>query len=223
MSTRPDYDVELLDAMLDFPDLDNYDSRHYDGDELLVSARDRLAAIRARLESEHGSREANRIVERHYEKVDEMRAARWTATRGQGEAVVVVILAGLLQRADGGALPTAARVEALIESLKAYAPFFKGIPNDERQRLANSEALRPMLNVALWLSQQEEGGGDKSKRRKMHTEGLVAVARRIFDHGLFFGEKVRATRWIKYPGSVGAPQLATGRDKSSSLFVVVKG
>lgn len=221
MSSRPDYDGELLDAILDFPDLDNYDPRHYGGDELLVSACDRLAAIRARLESEHGSREANRIVERHYEKVDEMRAARWTATRGRGEAVVVEILAKLLRRADGGAIPTASRIEALIESLKAYAPFFKGIPNGERERLANSAYIRPMRNVALWLSQQEEG--DSSKWRKIHTETLVAVARFIFDHDLFFGKKVRVARWIKRPGSVGAPQLATGRDKSRSLFVVVRG
>jgi hypothetical protein len=207
--------------MLDFPDLDNYDPRHYDGDELLVSARDRLAAIRARLESEHDPREAHGIVERHYKKVDEMRAARCTATRGQGEAVVVEMLARLLRRADDGAIPTASRIEDLIESLKAYAPFFKGIPNGERERLANSEAIRPMQNVALWLSKQEEG--DRSKWRKIHTEALVAVARFIFDHGLFFGEKVRVARWIKHPGSVGAPQLATGRDKSRSLFVVVRG
>jgi hypothetical protein len=135
--------------------------------------------------------------------------------------VVVEMLARLLRRADDGAIPTASRIEDLIESLKAYAPFFKGIPNGERERLANSEAIRPMQNVALWLSKQEEG--DRSKWRKIHTEALVAVARFIFDHGLFFGEKVRVARWIKHPGSVGAPQLATGRDKSRSLFVVVRG
>ena len=220
MSSRPEYDNELLGAMLNLPDLDNYDPRHYDSDELLVSARDRLTAIRARLESEHGSREAHGIVERHYKKVDEMRATRCTATRGQGEAVVVEMLARLLQRADGGAIPTASRVEALIESLKAYAPFFKGIPNSERERLANSEDIRPMLNVALWLSELEEG--DSIKWRKIHIQALEAVARFIFDHGLFFGEKVRVARWIKHPRSVGAPQLATGRDKSRSLFVVVR-
>ena len=129
-------------------------------------------------------------------------------------------LARLLRRADGGAIPTASRIGDLIESLKAYAPFFKGIPESERARLEKSENIRPMRNVALWLSQQEEG--DRSNLRKNHTETLVAVARFIFDYGLFFGEKVRVARWIKHPGSVGAPQIATGRDKSRSLFVVVR-
>jgi hypothetical protein len=218
MSSRPYYDVELLDAMLDLPDLDNYYPRHDDGDELRVSARDRLAAIRAHLESEHGFQKAHNILDRHFKKVKRMRASRWTVTPGQRELEVVEKLAGLLRRADEGAIPTASRIEHLIESLKAYAPFFKGIPNSERERLANSEEIRPMRNVALWLSKQEEG--DRSKWHKIHTETLMDVARFIFDHELFFGEKVRVARWNKHPRSVGAPEVAAGRDKSSSLFVV---
>lgn len=168
------------------------------------------ATIRERLESKHGLREANRIIERHYARLDKHR-------RDLGDVVtpeifVIVTLVSWLCDTDGGT-PTAARVGVLIDSLKAYAPFFKDTPDDERRRLGKSEALRPMRNIALWLAQR-----DPAKGEKHYVEELERLARLIFDRGLFFGNSARVDKWIKQIPL----RLAPGADKSRSLFGVVK-
>lgn len=215
------YDTDLLNAL---ETLDNaeriarsgeegeapHELYSYDAVLHLQAPKSRVAAIRERLESEHGAREASRIIECHYHRIEEVRKSdEFTYP----EIFVITVLTEWLRHADGGKIPTASRVAALIESLKAYAPFFKDITNDERRRLASGEALRPMQNVVVWRAQRNSAMGVKT-----YSETLIWIARYIFDRDLFFGEKVRVDKWVK---QLPLP-LTPGTDKSRSLFGVVK-
>lgn len=173
--------------------------------------RETAATIRERLESKHGLREAIRIIKRHCARLDKHRHDLGDLVTP--EIFVITTLVNWLRDTDGGKTPTAARVGVLIDSLKAYAPFFKDTPDDERRRLGKSEALRPMLNIALWLAQR-----DPAKGEKHYVEQLERIARLIFDRGLFFGKSARVDKWINQIPL----RLAPGTDKSRSLFGVVK-
>ncbi len=173
--------------------------------------RETAAAIHERLESKHGLREAIRIIERHYARLDKHHHDLGDVVTP--EIFVISTLVDWLRDTDGGKMPTAARVGVLIDSLKAFAPFFKDTPDDERRRLGKSEALHPMRNIALWLAQL-----DPAKGEEHYVEQLERIARLIFDRRLFFGEGVRVDRWIKQIPL----RLAPGTDKSRSLFGVVK-
>ena len=79
-----EYDTDLLNAL---EALDNaeriarsgeegeapHELYSYDAVLHLQAPKSRVAAIRERLESEHGAREASRIIERHYHRIEEMR------------------------------------------------------------------------------------------------------------------------------------------------------
>ena len=189
------------------------------GEALLLDARECFAAIRSRIEDEHGTGEASRVIVHHLERMEDW---RFSTVNACPEIAVIVIMSDWLRHADGGEIPSHSRIANLIESLKAYAPFFRdGTTNDEKRRLANSEILRPMQNLVVWRMERTPyipGGKKPSATYAKQLEEIEEIARFIFDHGLFIGEQVRIDRWLR---KTEMP-LTPGADKSRSLFGAVR-
>jgi hypothetical protein len=181
----------------------------------LESARNDAASIRSDLEEKHGARKASAIWESHFKRLEE-----WDGRKDHESPEIAVIVTAYvwLREADGGAVPCASRINALIESIRAYGPLFvKSTSESDKQKLLGGNALAPMNYVAWNRAFRTPHTEGQRKPSAIYIEELIAMARFVFDKDLFPG-KVRAERWLK-----NTPlRLTPGSDKSSSLFGAVK-
>ena len=231
-----EYDTELLSALcavddaeafmkIDFAEIDRrieageltreWWSREA-GEVLLQEARESFTAIRSKLETEHGAREANTMIERHFERLEQWRDSK---TDAAPEIAVIAILADWLRHADGGSIPSHSRIAAVVESLKAYGAFFcDDTTSEERKRLSAGELLRPIKNIVVWRRERTAITPDAKNWSVIYAEQMERLARLIYDNQLFQGGQVRVDRWLKKTGLPVTP----GTDKSRLLFGAVR-
>ena len=226
-----DFDRDLMDALCHLADAEAFSRQDFGALEPRIEsgeltrefwnlesalaqlhvARDAFWIVKDRTGGTRGDSEVFEIIAKHSARLDEWRQF---LKQDSPEVAVVAWLADWISQADGS-VPTHARLEIMLDSLKAMAPFFiKETTDDEKARLIRSELTKPVRKL-IGIRATRQNPNDVKLWKGIYSQEMEAAAKWIYEERLFTRKTIRVDKLM----SETSLPLKSGLDSSSSLFV----